>query len=253
MNSETRLALDAINRRFYGDRDRAGEFAATRDHPWPGWERIAATLPAAPASVLDLGCGNGRFAHFLGQRFPGPIAYRGVDFSDALLEAARARNPGPGMRFTRAELADPAALPTGPFALIAVFGVLHHVPGVEARRRLLVSLAERLTPDGRLALAVWRFGTFERFRRRVLPWEEYNAGTDRPVDLGQLEPGDHLLRWGADPEGGPLRYCHFTDDAELDALLRALPLTVDLDFESDGRSGRTNRYLLLGSQRRDGS
>ena len=59
-----------------------------------------------------------------------------------------------------------------------------------------------------------------------------------------LEPGDALLRWG--PEGSSsLRFCHHSDAAEEARLLADLPLQTVRSFESDGRSGRLNRYRVL--------
>ena len=69
MNPRTRLALNAINRGFYSAEASSASFSKTRDHPWPGWERAwSATQDAARRSVLDAGCGNGRFAEFLAAR-----------------------------------------------------------------------------------------------------------------------------------------------------------------------------------------
>ena len=66
MKPETVHALHAVDRRFYTER--AEEFSGTRERPWKGWTgmlaRIEPLLPEEPR-VLDIGCGNGRFARFL--------------------------------------------------------------------------------------------------------------------------------------------------------------------------------------------
>ena len=36
----------------------------------------------------------------------------------------------------------------------------------------------------------------------------------------ELEPGDHLLRWGP-TDSGARRHCHHTDEPELDQLCRS--------------------------------
>jgi hypothetical protein len=66
------------------------------------------------------------------------------------------------------------------------------------------------------------------------------------VDPAKLEPGDRLLRFGADPERPP-RYCHQVADRELDGLAEALELTCRDDFLADGAEGDLNRYLVLQS------
>jgi hypothetical protein len=63
------------------------------------------------------------------------------------------------------------------------------------------------------------------------------------VALDQLEPGDHLLRWGA---GDALpRYCHFVDDGERSRLLAGLPLEPIDRYRADGKSQDLNDYILL--------
>jgi SAM-dependent methyltransferase len=232
--------LNAINRSFY--RDAAAEFSATRRDPWPGWERlpplIEEYLPGRDLRVLDVGCGNGRFAAFLAGALPATCAslrYCGIDASAPLLEAVRARH----LPFAEVEtrLADvvetPIEEPLGArgFSLIAAFGVLHHVASERRRRRLLQSLAGRLEPGGLLALAIWRFE------------EEWNATAPEPIDLAQLEAGDRLLPWGED--GRAVRYCHFADEEETGRLVQAASLSVAATYTADGREGNLNRYFVL--------
>jgi tRNA (uracil-5-)-methyltransferase TRM9 len=247
MDLETTRALAEINRAFY--RERAAHFAAHREHPWPGWSRVLACLEAAPRPlrVLDVGCGNGRLAGFLGGRLSEPCAFVGVDASEELLSLARARHPGPATTWLRADWVEAGperALPAGPFSLVALFGVLHHVPGAELRGALLEAAARRLAPGGLLALTAWRFEASERLRARVMGWDEYNRAAARPVDPARLEPGDRLLRWG-EPGGRDVRYCHFAADAETDRLGAELGLERLAAFHADGRGGDLNRYLIL--------
>lgn len=248
MDRETAQALAEINRVFY--RERAAEFSATREHPWPGWTRVLACLGGAPRPlrVLDVGCGNGRFASFLARRLAEPFAYVGVDASGALLARARRRPLEPGRATWLCRdwsLEGPErALPAGCFSLVALFGVLHHVPGAAARLALLQAAARRLAPGGLLALTAWRFEAVPRLRGRVLTWEEYNRDAPRPVDPAQLEPGDRLLRWGQ-PGSGALRFCHFAGDAETDRLGAELGLETLAAYRADGRHRQLNRYLVL--------
>ncbi len=248
MEERTVRALVAINRAFYADR--AEEFRAARQRPWPGWERLLPLCDGIPGDepwdVLDVGCGHARFADFLcgrGRRF----RYTGVDASEPLLAAARARDlPGARVSLARQDVFLPGAperLPAGPFSLVALFGVLHHVPGRAGRRALLGALAGRLAPGGLLAVAVWRFATGPRFRDRIVPWEDWNRVAREPVALDQLEPGDVLLRWGAD--GDAVGHGHAAGDDEVEDLLAELPLETAASYDSDGREGNVNRYHVL--------
>lgn len=252
MDPETLLALNAINRRFY--RAIAHEWSAKRAYPWPGFARILARLPAADGGgvlrVLDIGCGDGRFAAYLAQHSTAPLAYLGVDFSDELLEHARARALGGAYRFEAHDFVAPAPgqerLPpsaAGPFNLICLLGVLHHVPGRATREALVRALAAQLAPRGVLALTFWRLPDDPRFASRVVDVERFNARAEQPIATDQLEPGDTLLRWG--DAAGPPRYCHFPDADEVLQLLAATGLRPLERFRADGRGEQLNEYALL--------
>jgi SAM-dependent methyltransferase len=236
MDAATQRALTAHTRRFY--HEHAAHFSATRDHPWPGWERvIAGWRPATPLRVLDVGCGNGRLASWLSQVRDAPIAYTGVDACETLLEAARGRCPDARLVHADLSLAVDASLPRGPFDLVCAFGLLHHIAGFARRRELVAALGQRTAREGRLALAFWRFAERSRFARHRLDWAAVPG-----IDEARLERGDHLLAWG---EAGAARYCHASDDAEIDSLAERTGLAVRDDFEADGREGDLNRYLVL--------
>jgi SAM-dependent methyltransferase len=239
MSPETVLALNEINRRFY--RTSAEAFSASRDYPWAGWERIVGGLPAPPRSVLDVGCGNARFGAYLAAWLGGEFSYLGVDASAELLALARRRDdlPSDVALVERDLVAGPPteALPDGRYSLVAAFGLLHHVPSFDRRLALLGAMAERLEPGGRLAISLWRFGAFERFRHKQVPFEP-------PIDIADLEPGDVLLSFGEEPAA--VRYCHFLDEEETDRLLAAAALPCLDRFTADGREGSLNDYLVLG-------
>jgi SAM-dependent methyltransferase len=248
MKTATILALHAINRRFYAS-STAREFSDTRDHFWPGWAPVVGALPddTSNRSVLDIGCGNGRFAAYLGTQWGNDFSYLGIDLSEPLLEVARGRTRGlKEISFLNADFSilctDPRVCP-GPFSLIATFGVMHHLPSFEKRRSLLSALLARLQPHGRLAVTFWRFGGLERFKRKVLSWNEYNLSAAQPIDTDDLEEGDYLLRWGKG--GDTSRYCHFANDKEIEALINALKITGIESYLSDGEDNAFNQYLVI--------
>lgn len=255
MKSEIRARLRALNRDFY--RRRASEFSDTRDHPWPGWERVVTGVLAVPRPaeseplrVLDVGCGNGRFALYLAEAWNGQVAYHGLDASAELLAVAAERTRDLGDLETTLDcldvLGEPVGegLPEGPYDLVAAFGLLHHVPGARQREALVYALAQRVSSGGWLAISAWQFGRSERMLRRVIPWEAYPP--EDPIDSAELEPGDHLLSFGDRTEAP--RYCHHCDTEELDALARAPEPATGWRlerFDADGRSGDLNHYLVF--------
>lgn len=235
MDPETRRALNAINLAFYDAR--AESFSTTRDHAWPGWRRLLPRLAEMrPLRVLDVGCGNARLAHFLHDHGI-TLDYTGVDSSAPLLEIARQALPGARLIPQDLVLDDASALPEGPFDLVALFGVTHHIPGEAFRHSLLRALAQRVAPGGLLVFTTWQFGSDDRFAGRSLPFDA------EALDTAQLEPGDQLLQWGDDPKSR--RYCHATPEDELERLVDSIPLECVERYEADGRGDRLNRYCVF--------
>ena len=191
--------------------------------------------------MLDVGCGNARFGAYLAAWLGGEFSYLGLDASAELLALARQRDDlPPDTTLIEGDLVAGScdeALPGGRHSLVAAVGLLHHVPSFDRRRELVSALGERLEPGGRLAVSVWRFGAFDRFRGKQVPFEPLIQATD-------LEPGDVLLSFGKEP--GAVRYCHFLDEDEIDRLLTATALPCLDRFCADGREGALNDYLVLG-------
>lgn len=278
MDTTTRQQLLRLSRDFYAAH--ASGFDASRGHePWPGWDRLLADLERCGAlpdtggalRVLDVGCGNARLASFFSTALAGTrrrLRYVGVDANAALLAAAKQRlgaaQPTGGGATREVELIEAdfltppvpgSALPRGPFDCVALFGVLHHVPGRDWRTALVRQLVRRARPGGLIAVAAWQFAGRERFDRRRVAWSALGPVLGTPIDEAELEPGDALLRFGADPDRPP-RYCHQVDEAELDALAGELgrregaagvgwDVEVVDDYRADGAEGDLNRYLIL--------
>lgn len=240
MREETVSALRALNRRFY--RERASEFSRTRERPWSGWgeliDRAGEFLPQYPR-VLDVGCGNGRFARFLEGRLGANFDYCGVDESSlGLAEARRRLGERANVSFVEADFT--TTLPPGVFHLVALFGVLHHVPARSNRLELLMRLATRLRAGGLLAFSVWQFDRYPRFLKKIVPWDELRARTGVEVDERDLEPGDHILTWGGAPP--TYRFCHAVSDEEERDICRSLGLGLVSSFDA---KHEPNRYFLF--------
>ena len=266
MNTATQAALRRINRDFYSRH--AADFDRTR-HPggWPGWRRVVETAALAsdsPLHVLDLGCGNGRFALFL-ERNPDlrghrPFSYLGIDLSAELIAHAQTATAGLDHIGFQVDDIEECPLDEATCDLVVLFGVLHHLPGFDTRRRTLERAAAAVAPGGLLALTCWQFADDPRFENRLLDW-----ASEAGVDPAELEPGDHLLRWGpaegrrqsrrrsssrlrrqrvGRPAHPVRRYCHHTDEAELNRLVAGLSHVEAGRYRSDGPGGRQNLYSL---------
>ena len=236
MKPETRKRLNQINRAFYAAT--AADFDATRQRPWAGWRDLLSIVDLPLDSLLDLGCGNGRFGCFIAEEQRQPFVYIGCDNNRHLLESARAalgRYAHVESRLMERDIIGPG-LPAQMAEMAALFGVLHHVPGFEERRALVAEAAARTKPGGWLVFTAWRFLEDEKLRKRVLPWSgEF-----------EIEKHDYLLDWRRGQVAA--RYCHYIDDAEHAALVAASGLTLVADYRADGASGRLNRYAVLQNQ-----
>ncbi len=249
MDRQTAQTLNRINQDFY--HQCADEFSATRQNPWKGWTRLLAHIQSSGGyhrelSVLDVGCGNGRFARYLSEAAI-EFSYVGVDISTRALDVARNHIPESiSAELVPHDLLTEEILPPRarrPFSLIVAFGLLHHLPGYDRRRALLRELAQRLDHQGILAVSIWQFGRFDRFKNKMVSWDELESRTGLSIDSSQLEPGDCILSWGAEPPA--YRYCHFIDSKEAGRLSSSLPLEQLDSYSADGSTNNLNKYYLF--------
>ncbi len=246
MSGASQQKLLELNRAFYATVAQA--FDHTRGGPAVGWAQLAPYLPSpepgARLRVLDAGCGNGRFARFLEQEAI-DCDYLGIDGADALLARAATNTTGLASvrcRFVQADLSYPAwaaqlGLPAHSFDLIVCLAVLHHLPGLALRQKLLAELASLLAPDGVLILSNWQFLTSARFTEKLIDWER--AG----LCAADVEPGDALLPWRQGVEA--VRYVHQIDEAEVNRLATLTGLAVRGHYYADGKEGNLNLYTIL--------
>ena len=235
VNAVTVERLISLNRRFYTEH--GPEFSQTRGRLQPGVTRLLDLLHG-DESILDLGCGNGALAgglSRLGHRGP----YLGLDFSPPMLGAAHRRTLRFPARFVQTDIAELSmmgnCLPVGgAWAWITAFAVLHHLPGVSLRLRLLRNIHELLNDDGMFLLSCWQFLGSPRLRNRIQPWSSA-ALTPEEVDAN-----DYLLDWRLGRRG--LRYVHHFDAAELGELARLSGFDVLETFYSDGDNRRLSLY-----------
>lgn len=237
MRLETIEKLNQLNQKFYDAE--TSDFDQTRQQAWTGWQifwqEISSRLPS-PLSVLDVGCGNGRFYKFLQQQQL-KFDYTGIDQSHKLINIAQKNFKD--INFNRQDLLSDwkSTLREKNFDLIVLFGVMHHIPGEQNRRQLVKDLASLLTPAGFLVISIWDFLQHQRFLQKLVD----------PIKLGinknELENNDFLMNWGKDPV--LLRYCHYLDKQEELDLLVDSNLKIIKNFYADGKTSNLNRYLVL--------
>jgi 2-polyprenyl-3-methyl-5-hydroxy-6-metoxy-1,4-benzoquinol methylase len=237
MDSNTTARLIEINREFY---TRFGEsFSATRHRIQPGVHRVLAMLKG-DETILDLGCGNGGLARELARRGHRG-SYLGVDFSLPLLQEAESQSENFSARFIQVDLtqlsafSDQLSVPDG-WSVITAFAVLHHIPSMELRLKILRTVYQLLKTDGVFIQSNWQFLNSEKLKARIQPWESAEVPTS------EVDAGDYLLDWRSGGKG--LRYAHQFDDEDLDELAKASGFRIMEAFYSDGAGGNLGLYQV---------
>lgn len=281
MNPKTVKKLVDLNTSFYQN---IGEyFDSSRNYFWPGWERLVSIVENELLSslrrqgsnakggdktdsclrrndkvtlkVLDLGCGNARFLEFLYEKFSGVhIDYYGVDSSQILLDKAKERmdkfrNSDDEVRelinsdilFDNWEVSLPKE-----FDLIVMFGVMHHIPGLDNRIELINKSSNLLSQNGLLAVAYWRFMDNERILKRVVnPQNEDGKDIYSKLDLkpDEFEANDYILDWQRGKRA--FRYCHYVDNSEAELINSKNNLAIVDKYRADGKEEDVNGYYVL--------
>ena len=140
------------------------------------WETVADLSGIGPGvSVLDVGCGTGRFCAFAGGR---GAAVHGIDVDAARLEQALQRLPGADLRLG---LLEDLPWPDATFDVVTGFNAFQYALDIE----LALAQACRVTrPGGRIAICKW-----DRPEHNEL-FALLADVSDRGIDLNQLPASD---------------------------------------------------------------
>ena len=147
---------------------------------------LAELLPPSPASLLDLGCGDGRLAGLVLAARPSITRALAVDRSEPMLAAAGSRFAGDGrVRVAPHDLELPIT-GVGSFDVIVSGFAIHHLEH-ERKRRLFAEIASALEPGGLFAnLEVVECAT-EQLQRRF--YDAIGRPDGDPEDrLAAIEP-----------------------------------------------------------------
>ena len=255
MNHQTIAKLQALNQQFY--QQVAYDFNQSRQYAWKGWEQLLPWLTSSfelqlltinqqsSLQLLDLGCGNARFAKFIDQYFSKlGIQYLGVDNQTQLLTYAQNLTSKLNIQSELVKLDLISSLIkqqltqalTNKYHLITMFGLLHHIPSYTLRQSLFDSACQLLDKNGILIVTSWQFIHDKRLPTKIVDPKKLK------IQAKNLDPHDYILSWNKGVTA--YRYCHYTDQAELEKLIDRARLKIKDSFFADGKSGLLNQYVI---------
>jgi 2-polyprenyl-3-methyl-5-hydroxy-6-metoxy-1,4-benzoquinol methylase len=237
VNAVTAQRLINLNRQFYTEHGR--DFSKTRKKLQPGVLHLLDKLDKHEA-ILDLGCGNGELARSLSRRGHHGT-YLGFDFSVPLLNEAEHEAFTFSVKFLTADLSEFPEISgelslSDNWSLITAFAVLHHIPSLEHRLKILKKVQELLKTDGIFIHSNWQFLNSPRLKARIQPWDSIGLSPQK-VDVN-----DYLLDWKGGSKG--LRYVHHFDENELAELAKASRFEIVETFYSDGENRKSSLYQI---------
>lgn len=289
MKLDVAQRLCALNEQFYAHQ--AASFSQTRNEGWPGWERVidlffnkewgletqhalgrsafdnaalgdttldntASDQPLPTICVVDVACGNLRFAQYLARRIKSEhraqleqqIKYYAVDSCESLVSPKLDALPWP-IQFQKTDLIYPLLqgqhpeLPSGSDVTVC-FGFFHHIPTVAARIRMLKAILNATCPGGLCVLSLWQFALEPSIACKAIKSTQ-EALASMSLQESDLEAGDFILGWQNASDAW--RYCHHFDEEEICQLIAAVEdlASVEAQFKSDGRNGHMNTYLVF--------
>jgi ubiquinone/menaquinone biosynthesis C-methylase UbiE len=198
MNEKYAQKLLKENIETYGEI--AEHFDQTRQWIPPEHEKLRKYIHSGD-SVLDLGCGNGRFYETV--KKVKNTSYTGIDASQKLVEIARKNYPQAS--FQKASGLD-LPFDEGSFDKVFVIATFHHIPSQKLRHKFLKEARKVLKKDGMLLVTVWNL-----WQKKYLPLI-FNFTIKKILGKTKLDFKDILKPWG---KGEQKRYYHAFTRGEL--------------------------------------
>ena len=222
------------------------DFSRTRQKPWEGWGRVVKNIKkyiskevifsenskeeteikkSKPSklkiSVLDIGCGNGRFCEYVHDYFT-DFSYTGIDINNDLLSEGKEKCKnlkGVKSKFLKKDIILDINKIRGKYDVLCNFGVTHHLPNDDFREKWfqsLLNLSKEVPESSMIVLTFWNFTKM---------------------------PGDYLVSWGEGVEKP--RYCHKYSSKEISDLIK---MYKQNSFKLIDRyiADNKNLYLIFG-------
>jgi tRNA (uracil-5-)-methyltransferase TRM9 len=265
MKESTITKLNNLNKKFYNE---VGSTIWNQSpaYYWQGWFELLPIFQELyktksledsknqTINFLDIGCGNSRFANFLGENLGSnqlsKTSYIGVDFSVNFLDQSKILKKERFANFVTKELDIINQLEIlddqkTEFNCIVIFGVIHHIPSHNLRQSFLRQVSQLLSQDGVLIFTTWEYADSQRLSKRIIN-SKSTAGQiilkELKISSDELESGDNIIDWIKGIES--YRYSHSFTESEVLGLVQNTKMEILKIFYSDGRSSKRNKYYV---------
>ncbi len=230
--------------------------------------------------ILDLGCGNGRFFKFLYENAKFDFDYYGVDASSRLLKIAEKtiktkydtvksddfkgfqddgvtkiqikankKHANSSVYFIKFDIISKISELQNIFSIYklprhydiaTVFGVTHHIPSNEYRKKWFLVVSNLIKEGGILAYTFWQYDNdINRFSKKFK-----DIAIDRyRIDKSDLDSGDYFLSFS---NSDFLRYVHiYNENEKMDIRNELNNMNLIKSFKSDGKTKNLNEYFIF--------
>lgn len=169
----------------------AQTFSKSRiDHPWPELDYLIRVMEKSGVkSVLDIGCGNGRFIEQIQNSKFKIQNYRGLDNSSVMIEEAQKLHPGYDFA-----VFDMLSLWVNTsahhFEAILLLASFHHLETREDRLQVLRDMRQFLSPGGQIMMTNWNLRDQPRYTK------SQRGDSDYAIKIGKHERYYHGFTMG---------------------------------------------------------
>jgi tRNA (uracil-5-)-methyltransferase TRM9 len=246
VSPETEKKIIQLNKEFY---DKIGRYWNNdAKYYWNGWEKLIEDITIISeqnkiVTVLELGCGNGRFVNFLSERFPDvDFVYTGIDISN-FASVELLSNPKMQTEFKYFDLLQ-EPWPPKKYDIVVAFGLIHHIPGINLLNKFFENFTGSIKKNGIGIFTTWQYMRLERLKKRIVVGEKLDKILlDLGIKKSEFRENDNILDWVSKAEG--LRFSHFFDESEVQILLEKNKLKPAKVYLDDDRDKNRNQYFVV--------